>query len=65
MLALWVGLEVYTKGFDHAFDGALASFGSGESRPAGQSSRPTERARDAVTDAHAEAEARRQKLLGD
>ena len=38
VVSMWVGLEIYTEGFDHAFGGKLAFMSSGEEAPeAGQS----------------------------
>jgi hypothetical protein len=61
VLGIWVGMEVYNEGVDGAFDGALAFLSDGEEGEG----RPTMRMRvhDAVSSAHAEADARRERLL--
>ena len=57
---IWVGLEIYQNGVGGAFGGVLA--GGAEVRPA-----PTapQRAGAEVEHAHGEADARREKLLGE
>lgn len=63
VLGIWVGLEVYQKGTEHAFGGALAGFGSSQ---APRDERSTaRRAGDAVGGAHADSDARRERLLAE
>ena len=66
VLGLWSAVEVYTNGTANAFDGALVRIGlvdeaAGEAAP--QNSR--ERVRNSATRAHAEADARRERMLAD
>jgi hypothetical protein len=61
VVGLWVGLTIYTEGFDNAFGGRLAFLS--EEKADGDTRPPTERVRDKISQAHAEAEARREKLL--
>lgn len=66
LVCIWAGLEVYNEGLHGAFGGALASLGDAEQagRPADTRTVP-QRAGAAVEDAHAAADARRNKLLGE
>jgi hypothetical protein len=59
---IWVGMEVYNEGVDGAFGGALGFLSDGE-----ESGDLTTRMRvhDAVSSAHAEADARRERLLAE
>lgn len=70
VLSVWVAAEVFNKGLEGAFGGILAG-GSGESATAEASSAPVrpqtipQRSGERVEQAHAEAAARREQLLGD
>ncbi len=61
VVGLWVGLEVYQNGTDGAFGGIL---GGGETDGETRTSAP-QRAGRAVQNAHSDADARRQRILGD
>lgn len=65
VVGIWVGVEVYSNGVDGAFGGVLASRAG--DRPAAEVDRRStpRRAGDAVENAHAAADARREKLLGE
>ena len=63
VVGIWVGLEVYQKGADHAFGGLFAGESS-QSAPQDRRSIP-QRAGSAVQGAHDEADARRNRLLGE
>ncbi len=64
VLGIWVGVEFMTEGPSRAFGGAFASFFSASEAP--QDRRSTaRRAGDSVSRAQAEAEARRERMLGD
>jgi hypothetical protein len=66
VLGIWAGSEIYTKGAAHAFGGALVALGFED--PAPDSSEPQslgQRAGAKVRDANAEAEARRNRMLGE
>jgi len=65
VLGIWVGVEVYTHGVNGAFDGALARFGSDDAEAEVTPGTAPQRAGRAVEAAHAEADARRSKLLGE
>lgn len=65
VLGIWVAVEVYTNGVNGAFDGALARFGSGEAEEEATPGTAPQRAGRAVEAAHAEADARRSRLLGE
>jgi len=64
VVSLWVGLEVFRQGVDGAFGGALSFLGGGERERLELPSMRT-RVHDAVSDAHAEAAARRERLLAE
>jgi hypothetical protein len=64
VVGIWACVEVYTNGLNGAFDGALARFGGDETEEVTPGSAP-QRAGRAVESAHAEADERRIKLLGD
>jgi hypothetical protein len=64
---IWIGVEVYLKGTENAFGGALASLG-GSDGGAAETRDPRSvprRAGDAVERAHAAAAARTERLTGD
>ena len=61
VLGIWVGLEVYQNGVDGAFGGV---HGGGASEEETRATVP-QRAGRAVQDAHAEADERRRRLLGE
>ena len=63
LVGIWVGLEVYQKGTEHAFGGLLAAEGSA-SEPQERRSIP-QRAGSAVQGAHDAADERRSRLLGE
>ena len=63
VLAIWAGVEVYTKGTDGAFGGAFAFLGSAESADRAERRSPSQRAREAVNAAHAEAAERRERMM--
>jgi hypothetical protein len=62
VLGVWVGLEVYTEGTGNAFGGRLA-FLSDEEPGGGEP--PTQRVRASVQRGHDEADARRERMLGE
>ena len=64
VVGIWVGVEVYTHGVDGAFDGALARFGSDETEKVTPGTAP-QRAGRAVESAHAAADERRSRMLGE
>jgi hypothetical protein len=61
VIGVWVGVEVYNEGVDGAFGGALA-FLSDDGDGSGDLTTRM-RVHDAVSSAHAEADARRERLL--
>ena len=66
MVCIWAGLEIYNEGLHGAFGGGLASLEDGEQTGGPTDTRTApQRAGAAVEDAHAAADARRTKLLGD
>lgn len=66
VVGLWLGLEVYQNGIQGAFGGALASLdGSADEQAVRDSRSVPQRAGDAVERAHAEAEARLHRMLGE
>jgi hypothetical protein len=66
VVCIWVALEVYNEGLDNAFGGALAQLGDGDGSAAAHDGRSIpQRAGAAVENAHAVADARRNKLLGE
>ena len=66
VLGLWAGSEIYTKGAANAFGGALVALGFESETPdsAEQQSLP-QRAGTKVGRAHAEADARRNRMLAE
>jgi len=67
VLGLWVGVEVMTVGPERAFDGLFADFVSDDTESEAEvDDRSTaRRAGDSVTRARDEAEARRERMLGE
>ena len=70
VVGIWLGLEVYQNGMQGAFGGALASLdgyidGYVDEQAARDPRPVTQRAGDAVERAHAEAEARLNRMLGE
>lgn len=63
VVGLWCAVEIYTNGTANAFGGALVQFGLADEAEADQSSR--DRVRSTATRAHAEADARRERLLAE
>jgi len=66
ILGIWAGSEIYTKGASHAFGGALVALGF-EDRPpdSDEPQSPGQRAGGKVGRAHAEADARRERMLAE
>ena len=63
---IWLSFELYMNGIQGAFGGALASLdGSAEEQAAASPRSVTQRAGAAAERAHAEAEARRNRMLGE
>ena len=62
LAAIWLTVEVYNEGLSGAFSGQFARFGADESEEVSPGSAP-QRAGRAVEAAHAQAMARREKLL--
>jgi hypothetical protein len=66
VVGIWLGLEVYQNGMQGAFGGALASLGDSPDEQAVRDPRSLpQRAGAAAERAHAEAEARRNRMLGE
>ena len=64
VVGIWLGLEVYKSGVQGAFGGALAGLaGSADEQTVGNPRSVPQRAGDAVERAHAEAEARLERML--
>ena len=64
VVGIWLGLEVYQNGMQGAFGGAMASLGgSADEQTVGNPRSVPQRAGDAVERAHAEAEARFERML--
>jgi len=66
VLGIWAGSEIYTKGASHAFGGALVALGFEDRAP--DSADPQslgQRSGDKVGRAHAEADARRDRMLAE
>ena len=64
VVGIWLGLEVYQNGIEGAFGGALASLGDSADEQAVHDPRSVpQRAGAAVERAHAEAEARLERML--
>jgi len=64
VLAIWAASEVYLHGTDGAFGGALARFAGDEASPHDGRSLGV-RSGEKVENAYSEADARREKLLGE
>jgi hypothetical protein len=64
VVALWVGVEFFAEGPSRAFDGAFAGF-FGADAAEGETPSTAQRAGDAVSRSQAEAEARRERMLGE
>lgn len=66
ILGLWAGSEIYTKGTAGAFGGALATLGF-EDRAPDSAERPStaRRVGSKVSRAHAESDARRERMLAE
>lgn len=62
VVGLWCAVEIYTNGTANAFGGALVRFGLADETPEASSG---DRVRSAATRAHAEADARRERLLAE
>jgi hypothetical protein len=66
LLGIWAGSEIYTKGAANAFGGALVALGFEEEDPEPAESQSLgQRAGSTVQRAHDEADARRNRLLGE
>jgi len=64
VVGIWLGLEVYQNGIQGAFGGALAGLGGSADEQAVANPRSVpQRAGEAVERAHAEAEARLERML--
>jgi hypothetical protein len=64
VLGLWAGSEIYTKGAANAFGGALATLGFEDEAPdSGEQQSLPQRSGAKVGRAHAEADARRNRML--
>jgi len=61
VIGIWVGMEVYNEGVDGAFDGRLAFLSDSEEDGDGLTTRM--RVHDAVSSAHSDSDARRERLL--
>lgn len=64
VVAIWVGLEVYTEGTERAFGGRLAAFTGGTDRRGAPAASPLERLRASMTSAQRERDARARRTLG-
>ncbi len=62
VLVLWVGFELHTSGVDGAFGGIFASANSSESEDTRSIS---QRAGNSASQAHQQADERRQRMLGE
>jgi hypothetical protein len=66
ILGIWAGSEIYTKGAANAFGGALSALGFEDAAPdAAEPQSLPRRAGGKVSRAHAEAEARRNRMLAE
>lgn len=66
VMAMWVGLEIYSQGVGGAFGGLLARFGSADEAENSASARaPLDNVRDKVNRDHEEGWARRERMMGD
>ena len=64
VVGIWLGLEVYQSGIQGAFGGSLAGLGgSADEQAVGNPRSVPQRAGDAVERAHADAEARLERML--
>ncbi len=66
VLAIWVGLEIYSQGIGGAFGGLLSGLrGDTEATPAASARAPLDNVRDKVTRDHDEGWARRERMMGE
>lgn len=65
VLGIWVGMEIANHGPSGAFDGAFASFVDEAPAEEVDDRTTARRSGDAVARAHAEADARRNRMLGE
>ena len=66
VVGIWLGLEVYVNGMQGALGGALAGLdGSAAEQAVASPGSVPQRAGEAVERAHAEAEARMERMLGE
>ncbi len=65
LISLWIGMQVYLKGTQHALGGAFASFGSDGARDPNDRRTTPQRAGDAVQDAQRVASEKLSRLLPD
>lgn len=65
ILGIWVGVEVATNGPSRAFGGAFADFVEAVPEEEVDDRSTARRSGDAVEQAHREAEARRNRMLGE
>ena len=65
VLGIWVGMEIASHGPSGAFDGAFASFVDEAPAEEVDDRSTAQRSGDAVARAHAEAETRRERMLGE
>jgi hypothetical protein len=65
VVGLWAGAEIYTEGTANAFDGALARMGIVETAKPSEEQRTGQRVGRKVGKNHAEADARRNRMLGE
>ena len=65
IVGMWAGAEIYNNGTANAFGGILTTLGLAEATP--ETAQPTRgrRVRSKVAGAHAESEARRDRLLAE
>ncbi len=65
LVSVWVGVEVYTRGLEGAFGGALASFAADDSPAHRAREKLSDRVESAARGAHRFAEERRDRLMSD
>ncbi len=65
VFGLWAAAEIYNEGTANAFGGMLARTGMVEAAKPGEEQRVGERVGSKVTQNHAEADARRDRLLAE
>jgi len=66
VLSFWISMEIYNNGTAGAFGGVLVQLGMVEETPEGVTPAAVgHRAGSSVTDAHAQADARRERLLAE